>query len=299
MISAVKEAASGALLALTIIYVRLSREQSIAKGLSIPAQIREGNEYAERNGYENVLVLTEEEATPGKTPFEKRKAGAELLQLIHEGKVKRLVVRDLDRLMRDLKLWTEIREAILEHDVELHTFSGQVRLDTAANRFVANIAASYSELESSQGSERVRRSKKQLAVSGRHLGGPPPYGYVTQASYAKSLSDCGIQPDEARRKSELSFSRRGFLYKDEKEAMVILKIFEMYLGGMGCRQICNKLNEEGYHRRSGKPWHPDKVRRVINDPVLCGMIPHDEEHYARGGRGKRAASSIKPVPRFP
>jgi hypothetical protein len=40
----------------------------------------------------------------------------------------------------------------------------------------------------------------------------------------------------------------------------------------------------------GLPWHPDKVRRIINDPALAGMTAYDEERF-ESGYGERTAKS--------
>ena len=57
------------------------------------------------------------------------------------------------------------------------------------------------------------------------------------------------------------------LVVDEKEAEAVRLMFHLYVDKLrGCRWIANELNRLGRRRRSGLLWHPDKVRRIINDP---------------------------------
>ena len=44
----------------------------------------------------------------------------------------------------------------------------------------------------------------------------------------------------------------------------------------GVRRITACLNRDGYRRRSGLLWHPDKVRGIVNNPAVAGHLFYDE-----------------------
>ena len=122
---------------------------------------------------------------------------------------------------------------------------------------------------------------RSLAKQGKHLGGPAPFGYTSRSRRAAELVDSGLPVDQARAQAESELST-GLLV-DQKEAEIVRLIFHLYVDKLrGCRRIANRLNSLGHRRRSGRLWHPDKVRRIINDPTLAGMIPYDEQLFEAG-----------------
>jgi site-specific DNA recombinase len=244
----------------TVGYIRLTREESLLKNLSAPAQRHEIGVYASRAGLGDVEILEEPDAVGGDTPFHKRKAGRDLIKRIAAGEIGHLIVRDLDRLTRDLPLWLGFAELCGEMGTTLHTFSGELRNKSATDRFATNVRAAAAQMEREQVGDRVRKAKAQLARTGRHPGGPAPFGYRLRAKRLR------INPTEAK---------------------VVALLFRLYVRErLGARAICNRLNGLGHRRRSGRPWHPDKIRRIISNPVVAGFMPLDEV-YSEAGRGRR------------
>lgn len=102
---------------MTIGYVRLTREESMLKNLSAPAQRQDIADYAERSGLSDLQILEESKAVGGDVAFEKRNAGRELVRLCKEGRVAHIVVRDVDRLTRDLPLWLHLDDLCERNNV--------------------------------------------------------------------------------------------------------------------------------------------------------------------------------------
>ena len=267
-------------------YIRLTREESIVTGLSVPAQ-RDGiHSYVQHHELPNPVEYMEERAVGADVPFEKRLAGRRLIADIKSGKVSHIVCRDLDRLSRDTGLWLEFVELCCEHGVTIHTFSGPLALKSPSDRFASTVRAAAAQLEKDQVADRVKRAKRELAKQGKHLGGPPPFGYTSRSRRAAELVAAGMPPDQTKARAETEMPHG--LVVDQKEAAVVKLVFHLYVDRLrGCRWIANELNRLGHRRRSGRLWHPDKVRRIINDPVLAGMVPYDEERF-EAGYGKRA-----------
>ena len=270
-------------------YIRLTREESILTGLSIPAQ-RDGiDSYARQRGLPNLTMYLEERAIGADVPFEKRPAGRRLIADVKAGKVSHIICRDVDRLSRDTILWLGFVGICCEHRVTIHTFSGPLALKSPSDRFASTVRAAAAQLEKDQVADRVKRAKRELAKQGKHLGGPPPYGYTSRSRYQAELTAGGTPVDQVKARAEADLARG--LVIDEREAQVVRMVFDLYASSLwGCRRIANELNRLGHRRRSGRPWHPDKVRRIINDPAVAGMVPYDELFF-EAGVGKRTPKS--------
>jgi site-specific DNA recombinase len=272
-------------------YVRLTREKSLKTDLSAPAQRRELAAYARQAGLTGLRVLEETEATPGDLPFQDRTAGKQLWQAIASGTVAHVIVRDLDRLVRSDNVWPAFRDLLRRNGVTLHTLTGPVPLDSPSDRFATTVRVAAYVLEREQTSERGRRAKREGARQGRHMGGPPPFGYTSQSRYFRELCETGASESDARIKSERRFPHRARLYKDPGEAKVVRIVFDLYVTKRsGCRTICNYLNGRGFRRRSGKLWCPDKVRRVLMDPAVAGFVAYDEVRF----ENRHAPATPKP-----
>jgi len=266
-------------------YVRLTREESLVTGLSAPAQLDGIESYVQERGLPEAVLYQEERAVGADVPFEKRQAGRRLIADIQAGRVSNIVCRDLDRLSRDTSLWLEFVDLCCEHGVTIHTFSGPLALRSPSDRFASTVRAAAAQLEKDQVADRVKRAKRELARQGKHTGGPPPFGYTSRSRRTAELVASGLSRDKARAQAESEMPPG--LVVEPKEAEVVKLIFHLYVDRhRGCRWITNELNRLGHRRRSGRLWHPDKVRRVINDPVLTGMVPYDEQRF-QAGHGKR------------
>jgi site-specific DNA recombinase len=271
---------------ITALYIRLTRDESL-KGLSAEAQKENGRAYARRAGLESVKIYEEHRAVGGDVPFEQRDAARRLIDDIRAGRVGAVVVRDLDRIARDMTLWEQFCQLCHEHGVELHTLSGRVAIKSPSDKFAGRVRAAAAALERDQTGDRVRRVKRAMAQHGRHVGGPPPYGYTSQARRRQELIAAGATEDDARIRAETELHLRGHLYVDEREAAIVRQIFDWYVHKRwGCRRIANELNAAGHRRRSGLLWCSEKVRRVVNDPAIAAFIPYDEEYF-ESQRGSR------------
>ncbi len=271
-------------------YERKSQGDEDGIAPSLTAQKRENRDYCKKNQFEVLESITEDKAISASIPLVERPGGKRLVALIESGEITDIVAREPSRFCRDLGDSLQFRKLCLKHGVTIHTvMNGPVSLSDPHSRFSQNIFGSVDEYERDIAAERVRRSKNQRAEDGKHLGGPAPYGYQSQATYAHSLRVSGVEKEAALRQAQIEFPLAGHLYIHPVESKVVELIFDLYTNQrLGTRQIANHLNAHGYRRRSGLPWHPDKVRRVIHNPEVAALIPFDIERFERGGIGPRA-----------
>lgn len=65
----------------------------------------------------------------------------------------------------------------------------------------------------------------------------------------------------------------GSFWIDEEEEQIVLRIFSMYLSGMGRIAIAKQLNEEGIPTRLGKAkWHPGSILAIITNDKYQGDL---------------------------
>ena len=112
----------------------------------------------------------------GKTPFNKRKGGSELIELVNEDKVRKVVFEDLSRCGRTLKDSINTLDLFLENDVtikvrnigiESHNSNGE---KNPMWNIVTSILSSVYEMERERILEITEMGRKQYVLNGGKLG---------------------------------------------------------------------------------------------------------------------------------
>lgn len=138
-------------------------------------------------------------------------------------------------------------------------------LDTQMDKFVRFLEGWQAETESKNTSIRVSEAMTQLARQGKWSGGPPPYGFRLNGA--------------RRPKSEAPA-----LVIDPAQAAVIRLMVSLYLDErMGCMLIAGELNRRGVPNPAGRPWDDQKVRRILQNPIIAGLPAYGRNRPA--GRG--------------
>ncbi|MBP9855102.1 MAG: recombinase family protein [Candidatus Omnitrophica bacterium] len=301
------------------LYIRVTKEESVKKGLSIPNQRNRGIEIAERRKWNWVKVYQEPRHVGGDQWIDKRVALAQLIEDIKTGKIRHVFVRHQDRLWRSAEVQVKLLKIFKEYDIDLWDFDRQKDFRTASGKLTLGVEGTVSEYEKDITAERIREMKRGKARSGRSSGGPPTFGYITQKrlhrelmkqekissedAYTRACREISnarewfVDQSEAevvifvlaaysfRHPSEVSFKTWNSL--DEKSVQRISAMYEKVDRALGSRNISYILNANGYKRRGGTPWVGSKILRIINDPTVFGFITYDNVSYE-----KRKPSSL-------
>lgn len=67
-----------------------------------------------------------------------------------------------------------------------------------------------------------------------------------------------------------------------KEAAVVRRIYDMYIGGAGCTAIADTLNAEGIKTRSGNSWCPQVILEVLSNEKYMGDAMMGKSVYIDG-----------------
>ena len=171
-------------------YARLSETYDAAE--SVPTQLERGTGHATRRGWTVAATFKDD----GYSGFKEitRDGFAELIAAIEAGGVDVVIVRDIDRLTRNLTDWNAFEKACVRHRVRLSAYAGgDLDLSTPEGAYYGGMETLRAKRESAVKSARVREAADRKARAGkRHGGGWRWFGYT------RIYANPG-EPDPARR----------------------------------------------------------------------------------------------------
>ena len=151
-------------------YGRLSETYDAAE--SVPTQLDRGAGHARRRGWTVVATFKDD----GYSAFKEvtRDGFGELIAAIEGGAVDVVIVRDIDRLTRNLTDWNAFEKACVRHGVRLSAYTGRdLDLSTAEGAYYGGMETLRARRESAVKSARVREAQDREARKGRRVGGGP------------------------------------------------------------------------------------------------------------------------------
>ena len=218
-----------------VAYYRVSTKAQGDSGLGLEGQTAAVQSYARSAGA--AIIRTYQEVESGK-----RSDRPELAKAIADAKRSRatLVIAKLDRLTRNVAFLANLMESGVDF----------VACDNPqANRLTIHILAAVAENEALMISLRTKAALAAYKARGGLLGAARP--------------DCRRLTIEAAIKGRQAASatiraKARAAYED-----LAPTIAEMKAAGRSLRDIARSLNSEGHTTRSGKPWNPVQVGRVL------------------------------------
>lgn len=214
-------------------YIRVSTEGQATEGVSLEAQAERIERYCDYAGFELVGVVEDAGISGGKN---RGRAGfVELLERVEAGEVGALVVYRLDRLSRDMLTLLSFERLLNENGVALHTVEGQVTTGTPDGYMGFAMNALMGEMERRNAGARTKAALQYKRSRGEVVGGVP-YG----------------------------FRRSGAILEPvEEEQAIIRRAGRLYSRGKTLADICRALDKQGATTRTGKPFTPQQVKRIL------------------------------------
>ena len=199
-------------------------------------------EYAKRNGHELFRLYADEGITG--TSLKKREEFKRLLRDAELGLFDMVVVKDISRFARNtVDALQSIRKL---KAMGINTLFLTANMDSMGDsEFVLTLFSAMAQEESNNLSKRVKWGKKINAEKGR----------VPQRVFGYDRLD------------------KFTLEINPEEAKIVRKIFCLYNEqGLGCRTISMTLNQAGDKTKYGNEWNARGVRRVLVNPLYCGIL---------------------------
>lgn len=210
---------------------------------SYAAQIQFYTEYiGQRPDWELADIYADEGLTGTKT--EKRDDLKRLIADSRKGKVDRVIVKAVSRFARNF--YDSLSLARLLKSYGTSVYFEEQNIDTAEmnDELMLTMQSMAAQGESMTISQNMRWSYQERMAKGEFSGTISAYGYRLT---------------------------NGTLEIHEPEAVIVRRIFDMYLSGMGKQAIANTLNTEGVPRRHGKDkWYMDTVNYILNNERYIG-----------------------------
>jgi DNA invertase Pin-like site-specific DNA recombinase len=243
---------------------RVSTKKQVDTEDDIPMQRTACHNYvANKPEWEITNELYEKGISGWKTKVDDRDALNEIKEAAIKGKFDILLVFMLDRLGRREDETPLVVNFLHEKGIEVWSTTDHKRsVESHVDKLITYIGFWQSSGESLKTSMRVRESKKILSEQGYFQGGTPPYGFKV------------FETDQKHWKNKDRYLKE--LIPDEYESKILKLMFEWYVNHhMGYRKIVDKLNDEGYKSRNGKPWRVNTVQRAIINPICIGLVKYN------------------------
>ena len=245
-----------------ILYARVSSDDTGKDGRNLAGQLDMCREYAERQGWQVVAELAEDERGVSGARMDAPQLNR-ALDMARAGDFDILLARELDRLARGLAKQLIVEEEFRRHGVTLDYVLGDYT-DTPEGNLMKNVRAVVAEYERLKIVERSTRGRRQKAQKGQWPGdGHAGYSYC-----------------------KVGHGKEARLAIDETEAAIVRRIFKLYIGENGnplpLQTIAALLTAEGMPppnrgggaAHPGDGWHRATIRRLIQHTRFIG-----EFHY--------------------
>lgn len=230
-----------------LLYYRVSTQEQVDDGYSIPNQKRSLHKYCNAMEY-NIVGEFEDLGITG-TSMNERSGIKNLLKEIEKNKdIDAIIVTKLSRLSRKMLDLLIILEFLEQHDVTLIAKEDGIDTSTAFGKPMLKLVGIFAEMERDTIVSQTRAGMKEKATQGEFNGGVTSIGY-----------------DYINKE----------LVINEKEAETVRKIFDLYTNkNWGYSRICQELNRniEQYPTKKGSTWAYSTVKYVLDNPVYVGMI---------------------------
>ncbi len=256
-----------------VLYARVSNnDRSRTNGSNLQSQVEMCREYAHKHNYEIVAELAEDDQGASGATFDLPQL-TKALEMAHSKKFDVLIVRELDRLSRDLA-----KQLIVEQELKMVGVAIEYVMydfpDTPEGRLNKNLRAMLAEYEREKIKQRMMRGRYRRVREGRIIlnTSAPPYGYRINTDRTN------IEPDE-------------------EQSEIVRLIFQWYVSGddtgkkLGLQKIAEKLTElqvptwidlhpdalHGLVKRKPNEWNYSSVRRMIKNTVYVGRWTYGKE----------------------
>ncbi len=236
-------------------YARLSETYDAAE--SVPTQLANADRHAERRGWRVVARFKDD----GYSAFKeiKRDDFVNLIDAIERDEIDVVIIRDVDRLTRNLPDWSRFEKAAIEHRVLLSAYAGgDLDLSTPEGAYYGGMETLRAKRESAVKSVRVREAHDRIARSGKPSGGGPRWFGYTRV-YAN--------PEETSKR------KRVILREDINpvEADALRDAAERVLRGEAVGSIIREWTARGIRPSRARKWDESSLVRTLRSAHLAGL----------------------------
>ena len=225
-------------------YCRVSSDSADQRH-SFAMQIRYYSEYEKRNPQYRIVDIYADEGITG-TEMEKRDEFNRLLRDCIRGKIDRIITKSVSRFARNTEELIATLRMLKEYGVSVYFEEQGIDTERLNMEMIVTFPGMAAQQESETISGNVRWAVQKKMETGEYVCSNPPYGYVL-------------------------VNKQLEIY--EAEAIVVRRIYKLYLQGMGVQQIATLLNAENILRSERKgynTWNRNAVLYILKNERYIG-----------------------------
>ncbi len=238
------------------LYARVSTVRQAEKDLSIPDQLNQMREWCKSQG----LTIGMEYIEPGASATDDRRPSFQ--QMVADATsesrpYEAIIVHSRSRFFRDLFEFLNYERQLKRVGCKIISITQQTS-DDPAGEMASKIFSLFDEYQSKENGKHTLRAMKENARRGYFNGSNAPYGYRTIETEIEGAKN----------------KKKKIIAIDPAEAVIVTKIFDLYLNGnekgsMGAKEIATYLNSRGIrHRRTA--WNRSRVHEVLSSRTYIG-----------------------------
>jgi len=228
--------------AVAVAYLRVSTD---GQDLGVDAQRAAIEVWAAARGVQ-VVAWCEDRGVCGATPIDKRAGLLEALGALREHGAGLLVVAKRDRLARDTLIAAMVERMAIDAGATVASAAGEGEGSGPEAQLMRSLVDAFAQYERALIVARTTAALRVKAARGERVGAVP---------YGKRLVDDG-------RRSKASGAACGLAAHDGEQA-TIAAARELRDAGRTMRAIGAELDARGLRSRSGRPWQPMQIARVL------------------------------------
>ena len=245
------------------LYARLSETYDAAE--SVPTQLANAEKHAGRRGWQVVARFKDD----GYSAFKeiRRDDFVNLVEAIERDEVDVVIIRDVDRLTRNLPDWSRFEKAAIEHRVILSAYAGgDLDLSTPEGAYYGGMETLRAKRESAVKSVRVREAHERIARNGKPAGGGPRW-----FGYRRVFAN----PDETVKRKRVILREEI----DPVEAEALRDAAERVLRGETVGSVIREWTQRGIRPSGGKKWEETSLVNTLKSPRLAGLREWQGEKF--------------------
>ena len=222
--------------------MRVSTEDQVREGFSLPEQKERLEAYCKFKGYE-IIDYYQDAGISAKTgnyrpEFERLKAD------IKSKKINTIISLKLDRFTRSIYDWEELITFLDENDAYIDCVNDDINTTTANGKMISRLLVSVSQNEIERTSERTKIGLAGAIKQG-HIPHIAPLGYKHE---------------------------NKTLVIDYSTKDVVVRIFDLYYNGYSYQKISNLFNEEKVLGKNN--WRDSTIQNILQNEIYKGDFVH-------------------------
>ncbi|MBS6516972.1 MAG: recombinase family protein [Clostridium sp.] len=240
------------------------------KGESIENQAELCREYVRihygETALEHLIVYEDEGFSGGDL---NRPGFKKMMEAAGKRKFQALIVYRLDRISRNISDFAGLIEELSSLDIDFVSIKEQFDTRTPMGRAMMYIASVFSQLERETIAERIRDNMRELAKTGRWLGGTTPTGYASEA--VETVSAAGKMKRSCR------------LKVIPEEADKVRLIYSLYLEFDSLSMTETRLMKLGIQTKNARFFTRFSIRGILQNPVYMIADQDAYEYFQKAG----------------